>query len=568
MPWTPSDAERHTKAANTPSKRELWAKIANETLQRTGNEARAIREANAVISRYTWHRPKHKWLAVAVALVWSVLLTHPAAAQTHPAPNNGGGQGGNPISLGPVYYAPAAQGAAVDQSSTINAVIAQAAAAGGGTVVFGPGTYGVCAAPITIAATGPNYVNLVGAGQGTHITLQSGCSNPPQEILYISNSEGNTLYSNGGYIENLVLDGACTTKYVAYINGSNQTTFQGVQFANPAGANTIPGSAGIYMTVGNERIIGKTNWVTATNTCYNTGNLPAYGIYDLGGNDNFTGVIVVNFQTGIYSTGDNQFGPGTHIWGGCQFANGGCTYNAALRTNIGIQLQGAGYATGVEIDDPASMGIELVHSSANDRMVVLNTDCIFNGTPSSSQYCVYIGSGVVDSVVMGTVAPQLASAGYPSNIVGLSSSPGDGSVTLAANPYDPILAGDAPIIHGFAAIPAGSSTTPVNGCMGINGYNPYASCESQGWVVPYGCRVNAFDIGVDTAPGGTLTFTLYINGTATTMTGTISGTTSYSTGIVTSNPQAVPPNTTISIGVTSTGTTNATNARFAIMGCG
>src|SRR5579885_2052459 len=93
MPWTPSDAERHTKAANTPSKRELWAKIANETLQRTGNEARAIREANAVISRYTWHRPKHKWLAVAVALVWSVLLTHPAAAQTHPAPNNGGGQG-------------------------------------------------------------------------------------------------------------------------------------------------------------------------------------------------------------------------------------------------------------------------------------------------------------------------------------------------------------------------------------------------------------------------------------------------------------------------------------------
>ena len=51
MPWTPADAERHTRKATTSALQELWAKIANECLERTGNEGRAIREANAVIAR-------------------------------------------------------------------------------------------------------------------------------------------------------------------------------------------------------------------------------------------------------------------------------------------------------------------------------------------------------------------------------------------------------------------------------------------------------------------------------------------------------------------------------------
>jgi len=52
MPWTPEDAERHTHKAATPELRELWAKIANDRLERTGDEGRAIREANAVIARH------------------------------------------------------------------------------------------------------------------------------------------------------------------------------------------------------------------------------------------------------------------------------------------------------------------------------------------------------------------------------------------------------------------------------------------------------------------------------------------------------------------------------------
>jgi len=51
MPWTVDDAERHTHKATTWELKELWAKVANEALERTGNEGRAIREANAVIAR-------------------------------------------------------------------------------------------------------------------------------------------------------------------------------------------------------------------------------------------------------------------------------------------------------------------------------------------------------------------------------------------------------------------------------------------------------------------------------------------------------------------------------------
>jgi hypothetical protein len=51
MPWTSNDAERHTHKATTKDLKELWARVANEALERTGDEGRAIREANAVIAR-------------------------------------------------------------------------------------------------------------------------------------------------------------------------------------------------------------------------------------------------------------------------------------------------------------------------------------------------------------------------------------------------------------------------------------------------------------------------------------------------------------------------------------
>ncbi|HTW68700.1 MAG TPA: hypothetical protein VME47_02325 [Acetobacteraceae bacterium] len=51
MPWTADDAEGHTHKATTRELKELWAKVANDALERTGDEGRAIREANAVVAR-------------------------------------------------------------------------------------------------------------------------------------------------------------------------------------------------------------------------------------------------------------------------------------------------------------------------------------------------------------------------------------------------------------------------------------------------------------------------------------------------------------------------------------
>jgi hypothetical protein len=51
MPWTARDAEKHTHKANTPELQELWSKVANERLEKTNDEERAIREANAVIAQ-------------------------------------------------------------------------------------------------------------------------------------------------------------------------------------------------------------------------------------------------------------------------------------------------------------------------------------------------------------------------------------------------------------------------------------------------------------------------------------------------------------------------------------
>jgi hypothetical protein len=51
MPWTPSDAKKHTHKASTSKLQDQWAAVANSSLAAHGDEARAIREANAVVSR-------------------------------------------------------------------------------------------------------------------------------------------------------------------------------------------------------------------------------------------------------------------------------------------------------------------------------------------------------------------------------------------------------------------------------------------------------------------------------------------------------------------------------------
>jgi hypothetical protein len=51
MPWTPKQATKHTKAAKSKTAKKQWADVADKVLAKTGDEGRAVREANAVVKR-------------------------------------------------------------------------------------------------------------------------------------------------------------------------------------------------------------------------------------------------------------------------------------------------------------------------------------------------------------------------------------------------------------------------------------------------------------------------------------------------------------------------------------
>jgi hypothetical protein len=51
MPWTLESALRHTKKASTPAKRAQWASTANAVLKSSGDEGKAVRIANAAVSK-------------------------------------------------------------------------------------------------------------------------------------------------------------------------------------------------------------------------------------------------------------------------------------------------------------------------------------------------------------------------------------------------------------------------------------------------------------------------------------------------------------------------------------
>lgn len=51
MPWQPADASRHDKKAKSPKQERQWSDVANSVLKETGDEGRAVREANGVIMR-------------------------------------------------------------------------------------------------------------------------------------------------------------------------------------------------------------------------------------------------------------------------------------------------------------------------------------------------------------------------------------------------------------------------------------------------------------------------------------------------------------------------------------
>ena len=59
MPWTMRDAQRHTHKASTSKSKKQWSSVANKVLSESGDEGKAIRIANAAVSK-TQHKRKAK----------------------------------------------------------------------------------------------------------------------------------------------------------------------------------------------------------------------------------------------------------------------------------------------------------------------------------------------------------------------------------------------------------------------------------------------------------------------------------------------------------------------------
>ena len=51
MPWTPKDAGRHTHKAKSKGATKQWSAVANKVLADSGDEGKAVRIANAAVSK-------------------------------------------------------------------------------------------------------------------------------------------------------------------------------------------------------------------------------------------------------------------------------------------------------------------------------------------------------------------------------------------------------------------------------------------------------------------------------------------------------------------------------------
>ena len=49
MPWTSAEAVMHTKKASSPKKKQVWSEVANKQLDKSGDDASAIRVANYAV---------------------------------------------------------------------------------------------------------------------------------------------------------------------------------------------------------------------------------------------------------------------------------------------------------------------------------------------------------------------------------------------------------------------------------------------------------------------------------------------------------------------------------------
>jgi hypothetical protein len=313
-----------------------------------------------------------------------------------------------------------------DDSAAINTAIAAADALGLGGIElpFTPQFYGVCASHITLNPTGPFQLT---APKGTAIKVLPSCNSPPNEVLYVNALTPTTdlIYRAESVISGLTLDGSCLSKYVLNHNRGQGFAYHDMLIRNAAPASVSASSADVLFAAGNERHLGYGNTIANENEpghrCYRSmASMVAFGVYANGGNDDFSGLIVVNAKTGIYNSGgDNTFGPGTHVWGGLDVDSSGNTvYNADLRTNVGIDVVGNGTVVGLEVDDPVQAAVFIENGGSGGSIAVTDVLCRYQPSgPTNTQKCVEIVSGTINAEVFGTMAPQMVANGFPQNIV-------------------------------------------------------------------------------------------------------------------------------------------------------
>jgi len=59
MPWSMESAGKHTKKAGTPATKKQWASTANAVLEKSGDEGKAIKIANAAVKKHpSTNKPK------------------------------------------------------------------------------------------------------------------------------------------------------------------------------------------------------------------------------------------------------------------------------------------------------------------------------------------------------------------------------------------------------------------------------------------------------------------------------------------------------------------------------
>jgi hypothetical protein len=58
MPWSLSSGIKHTKKAKNPATKKQWASTANSVLKKSGDEAKAVRVANAAVKKHPSKKKK------------------------------------------------------------------------------------------------------------------------------------------------------------------------------------------------------------------------------------------------------------------------------------------------------------------------------------------------------------------------------------------------------------------------------------------------------------------------------------------------------------------------------